>query len=38
MLRQKEWMDDFRANLEPKLKPGVSEKLLSSNAKRLLAD
>ena len=38
MLRQKEWMDDFRANLEPKLRPGVSQKLLSSNAKRLLAD
>lgn len=36
MLRQKEWMDDFRANLSPKLKPGVSEKLLSGNAKRLL--
>ena len=38
MLRQKEWMDDFRAFLEPKLKPGVAEKLLSSNAKRLLSD
>ena len=37
MLRQKEWMDDFRANLEPKLKAGVGDKLLSLNAKRLLA-
>lgn len=37
MLRQKEWMEDFRASLEPKLKPGVKEKLLTSNAKRLLA-
>ena len=37
MLRQKEWLDDFRASLAPRLKPGVSEKLLSSNAKRLLA-
>ncbi len=36
MLRQKEWMDDFRANLEPKLKPGVAGKLLSGNARRLL--
>ncbi len=38
MLRPKEWMDDFRASLEPKLKPGTAEKLLSGNAKRLLAD
>ena len=37
MLRQSEWMEDFRANLEPKLKPGVGQKLLSSNAKRLLS-
>ncbi|MDG6908948.1 MAG: amidohydrolase [Nitrososphaerota archaeon] len=37
MLRHKEWMDDFKASLEPKLKPGVSEKLLSGNAKRLFA-
>lgn len=37
MLRQKEWMDDFEKNLKPKLKPGVSEKLLKQNAKRLLA-
>ena len=36
MLRQKEWMDDFRANLRPKLKPGVADLLLSGNAKRLL--
>ena len=37
MLRQKEWMDDFAANLRPRLRPGVAEKLLSGNAKRLLA-
>jgi len=38
MLRQKEWMDDFDANLRPLLKPGVSEMLLHKNAERLLAD
>lgn len=38
MLRQKEWLEDFRANMAPKLRPGVAEKLLSGNAKRLLAD
>ena len=37
MLRQTEWLDDFRANLGPKLKPGVGDKLLSGNAKRLLS-
>jgi len=37
MLRQKEWLDDFGANLLPKLKPGVGDKLLSANAKRLLS-
>jgi len=37
MLRQKEWLEDFKAHLGPKLKAGVGEKLLSSNAKRLLA-
>ena len=36
MLRQKEWMEDFRQNLAPKLKPGVAEKLLGGNAQRLL--
>jgi len=36
MIRQKEWLDDFGANLAPKLKPGVGDKLLSGNAKRLL--
>ena len=35
MLRQKEWLEDFRASLQPRLKPGVGEKLLSGNAKRL---
>ncbi len=38
MLRQEEWVDDFRANLAPKLKTGVERKLLSGNAKRLLSD
>ena len=38
MLRQKEWLDDFQASLAPKLKTGVGDKLLSRNAKRLLAD
>ena len=38
MLRQKEWLEDFNANLAPKLKIGVAEKLLSSNAKRLLSN
>jgi hypothetical protein len=36
MMRQKEWMDDFEANLKPKLKPGVASKLLKDNAERLL--
>jgi len=38
MLRQKEWLDDFKASLEPKLKLGVAGKLLSGNASRLLKD
>ena len=38
MMRQEEWMDDFNANLRPRLRPGVAEKLLSSNAKKLLSD
>jgi uncharacterized protein len=37
MLRQEEYMKDFRDNLRPKLKPGVADKILTSNAKRLLA-
>lgn len=37
MLRQKEWLDDFRTNLAPKLRPGVGDKLLSGNAKRLFS-
>jgi predicted TIM-barrel fold metal-dependent hydrolase len=37
MLRQSEWMEDFKASIAPKLKPGVADKLLSGNAKRLLA-
>lgn len=36
MLRQKEWLDDFRQNLAPKLKLGVSDKLLGGNARRML--
>jgi predicted TIM-barrel fold metal-dependent hydrolase len=38
MLRQKEWLGDFEANLKGRLKPGVAAKLLAGNAKRLLAD
>jgi len=38
MMRHKEWMDDFDLNLRPTLKPGVAEKLLRKNAKRILAD
>ena len=37
MLRHKEWMDDFEANLRPRLKPGVADKLLRLNAQRVLA-
>ena len=36
MLRQREWMDDFDRNLRPRLKAGVADKLLTSNAKTLL--
>jgi predicted TIM-barrel fold metal-dependent hydrolase len=36
MIRHRDWMDDFNANLAPKLKPGVAEKLLGGNAARLL--
>jgi len=37
MLRHRDWMDDFRKNLAPKLKPGISEKLLFRNAKRVIS-
>lgn len=37
MIRHREWLADFRESLEPKMKPGVAEKLLSGNAKRLLS-
>jgi len=36
MLRQKDWLDDYRKNLAPRLKPGVGDKLLAGNAKKLL--
>ena len=36
MLRHKEWMEDFEANLKAKLKPGVADLLLRGNAERLL--
>lgn len=36
MLRQKEWIDDFNASLRPKLRAGVSEKLLRRNAEWIL--
>jgi hypothetical protein len=38
MLRHKDWLEDYRANLEPRLKPGVGDKLLYGNASRLLSD
>jgi predicted TIM-barrel fold metal-dependent hydrolase len=37
MLRQKEWLDDFRTNLEPRLRSGVSDRILLHNAKALLS-
>lgn len=37
MLRQKEWMEDYKASLAPRLKAGVGDKLLSGNAKKLVA-
>ena len=37
MLRHKDWLDDYGANLEPRLRPGIGDKLLSGNAKRLLS-
>jgi uncharacterized protein len=36
MLRHRDWLDDFRGSLAPRLKTGVSDKLLGGNAKRLL--
>jgi predicted TIM-barrel fold metal-dependent hydrolase len=36
MMRHREWMKDFEANLRPKLKAGVAEKLLKGNAEQLL--
>lgn len=38
MLKQKEWMDDFEASLKPKLKAGVADKLLRTNAQSLLGN
>ena len=38
MLRHKEWMVDFDATLRPKLKAGVTEKLLEGNARQILTD
>ena len=37
MIRQDEWMKDFDANLRPRLRAGVAEKLLKRNGERLLA-
>ena len=37
MIRHSQWLEDFDTNLRPRLKPGVADKLLSGNAKRLLA-
>jgi len=36
MIRQGDWINDFEANLRPKLKTGVAEKLMKGNAQRLL--
>ena len=36
MLRHAAWMDDFESSLKPKLRPGVSEKLLRLNARAVL--
>lgn len=38
MLRQKEWMEDFDASMRPRLKPGVAQKILRGNARKLLRD
>ncbi len=38
MIRHEAWMKDYELNLKPKLKPGVSDKLLKLNARKLLAD
>ena len=38
MLRQKDWLNDYKTSLEPRLKPGVGDKLLAGNAKKLLSD
>jgi len=37
MLRHSDWMVDFEESLRPRLRAGVSEKLLRRNAERLLA-
>ncbi|MBI3859402.1 MAG: amidohydrolase [Thaumarchaeota archaeon] len=37
MMRQKEWLDDFESSMKPRLRPGVAEKLLRGNARRLLS-
>ncbi len=37
MLRQNDWMSDFKACLAPRLKAGVADKLLAGNARKLLA-
>ena len=36
MIRHKDWLEDFRANLGPRLKPGVGDKLLHANARKLI--
>lgn len=37
MLRQKDWLDDFRESLGPRLRAGVGQKLLSGNARKLFS-
>jgi uncharacterized protein len=36
MLRHRQWVEDFEASLSQRLKPGVADKLLRQNAKRIL--
>ena len=38
MIRHKDWLEDYRASLEPRLKPGVGDKLLFANARKLIPD
>lgn len=37
MIRHAAWAEDFESSLKPRLKPGVADKLLGKNAKKLLS-